>query len=237
MSKRRKNKGKYRKTGKRNKSKTKNQNDFSDIEGGTEKRKSDSHNIGYGNERKGLSFEERYKANRRRNDTIFISIVIIITIIVAGGYYYYSTNLAPENNSSNDDFNDQNFKNNNGGGVEQNNGISWHTYYDGFQLADSLNKPIMIDFYFDDCYYCQVLDENTYTDTNVIERSKEFVCIKVDLYEVDEYNGQQLTNEYGVDAFPTIVFLDSGLNEIHRINGYVDAEAFINDMDFALKNS
>ncbi len=84
----------------------------------------------------------------------------------------------------------------------------------------------------DCCIYCVEMDENTYSDSRVIEKSKEFINIKV-----DGDIRMDIINEHSVDSHPTTVFLDTQQKEIHRINGYVPAGSFLEDMDYALENA
>ena len=81
------------------------------------------------------------------------------------------------------------------------------------------------------------MDKNTYSDARVIEKAKSFVSIKVDTHETNVYNGPALASQFNVQGCPTIVFLDTQENEVHRIGGYEDANQFLADMNEALKKS
>ena len=184
------------------------------------------------------SWDEFY-ARRKRRDRIFVLFIVALVIGSLVGYFFY-INYWPNDSEGMSDDTDQYEPlngNTNGGGSNQQNGgaqIEWQTYYTGLELAKNTNKPIMIDFYYDDCMYCVKLDEDTYSDSRVISKSKEFVCIKLDLYETKKYNGQQITADYGVSGFPTIVYLDSKANEVHRREGYLPPDQFLEDMNYAL---
>ena len=106
--------------------------------------------------------------------------------------------------------------------------VEWYTYEEGMALAKEQNKPVMIDFHADWCGFCKKLDSETYSDSNVIEMSENFVNIKVDT----EKQGQ-LAQDYGVRGLPTIVFTDPQGNEIRRVVGYRDAGPFLNEMEAA----
>jgi len=88
----------------------------------------------------------------------------------------------------------------------------------------------MIDFYTDWCGYCEDMDRDTYGDSRVIEKSKDFVSIKV-----DGDDRQDLINSYIITGYPTIVFLNSQGTEINRVPGYVPPGPFLDEMDKALK--
>lgn len=228
MAKRRRNRRKsHSKTKSNNKKVEKNKNG----NGSSSKPEQSNEDNGLYGERTGSSDEDRTRARRRKQDLNFIIFLVIITIIFGAGFYYYFIYDEPGENGTNGVENDIN---GNVDGDTENNEIVWELFDNGLELAESQNKPIMIDFYYDDCYWCQELDKNTYTDQRVIDKSKEFVNIKVDLYEKVAYDGNQLTNQYQVTGFPTIVFLYPNGNEIKRIEGYLDPGPFLEDMDYVL---
>jgi thiol-disulfide isomerase/thioredoxin len=83
--------------------------------------------------------------------------------------------------------------------------IAWAKSYDeAVKAARKANKPIMIDFYTVWCPPCKRLDKETYTDEKVIKASDLFVSLKLDA----EKEGEHLAGKLGVDAYPTILFLD-----------------------------
>ena len=171
---------------------------------------------------------------------MFVAVIIILTIGLAGGYYFLSDHWSGETADQDDveiitNHDDQSQDNDQNGNKK--NEIEWHTYENGLDLAKANNKPVLIDFYYDDCYYCQLMEENTYPNQNVIDLSKEFVCVKVDVYEKEAYDGEQLTKDYSITGCPTIVYLNSLGKEIYRVPSYRGAEEFIGDMDKALSLS
>jgi len=184
--------------------------------------------------------KEKFKARRRKQDIIFVTFIILFTLVVLGGYYLYYI-YGDTGDGANDDTSTINNENNgastNGGNHVDSNKIEWHTYNEGMELSRSTNKPAMIDFYFDGCYWCEELDKNTYSDARVIEKAKSFVSIKVDTREEVDYNGPYLASQYNIQGCPTIVFLNVQGNEVNRIGGYEDASQFLADMDEALNKS
>lgn len=84
--------------------------------------------------------------------------------------------------------------------------------------AKSANKPVLVDVWAIWCVPCREMDETTYKDQKVLETMTGFIPVKVDA------DAQKIFIErYRVDAFPTILMLDSRGNEITRLLGYVDA--------------
>jgi thiol:disulfide interchange protein DsbD len=147
--------------------------------------------------------------------------------IMIGGYFLFDSYINTAEESS-DGHNSENNVNSNGNGetIE----IKWRDYNEGLQLASSNNKPVMIDFYTDWCGYCDDMDRDTYGDSRVIEKSKDFVCIKV-----DGDVRQDLINSYAITGYPTTLFLNSQEAEINRVSGYMPPGPFLNEMDKALK--
>jgi thiol-disulfide isomerase/thioredoxin len=112
-------------------------------------------------------------------------------------------------------------------------GLTWVTSFaEGSKTAAAEKKPMMVDFYTDWCGWCKKLDEETYTDATVVEKSREFVCVKVDA-EKDK----PTADKYKVEGFPTILFLDSSGAKIHEVVGYEAAGEFAADMDKALSTA
>jgi len=109
--------------------------------------------------------------------------------------------------------------------------IQWHEYEEGMALASSNNMPVMIDFYTEWCGYCRKMDDEVYVNDEVIELSKNFVNIKVDCYARPD-----LRQKYAIMGYPTIVFLNSNGDEVHRVLGYVTADRLKTDMQIALNS-
>lgn len=105
-------------------------------------------------------------------------------------------------------------------------GISWENSLEkGLQLAKQNNKPIMVDFYTDWCGWCKKLDSDTYSNTKVQALADKFICVKVN-GDKDRAN----TAKYGVNGYPTIVFLSSEGKEIDRNVGYTIPEELTKTM-------
>lgn len=176
---------------------------------------------------------EEFKQRRRRQDIAFVIFLIIIGTVLFSGYYlYFYAQGADENDGTNDIFGNQNEIDDSEQDFNGNEGIEWFDYDTGLRLANENNKPVLIDFYTDWCYYCDVMDENTYSDQQVIEKSKDFVCVNV-----DGDVRQDLVASYGITGYPTTVFLDPDGTEVKRVNGYVPPGPFLEDMNYVLNNS
>jgi thiol:disulfide interchange protein len=107
--------------------------------------------------------------------------------------------------------------------------IDWKDYEEGIELAKAENKTIIIDFYTDWCSWCDRMDDDTYSDPPVIDKSSDFICIKV-----DGDKRKDLVNKYNIEGYPTTVFLNATGAEVHKVEGYVDGDEFYDHMRFAL---
>lgn len=178
---------------------------------------------------------EDFKTQQRKKDIMFLIFIIVIPATIIGGYFI-NVNYFESDSGTNDDLDISPGQKNNGNnnGDQAGNGIVWYDYNEGLTLASQTNKPVMIDFYYDDCVWCVRLEEDTYSDQRVIVKSEQFVNVKVDLYEKNDYDGQKITENYDITGWPTIVYLDPSGEEIKRISGYKAPDPFLDDMDDAL---
>lgn len=90
-----------------------------------------------------------------------------------------------------------------------------------FQSAKEKGQLLFVDAYTDWCGYCHKLDKEVYTEGSVIEYYGEnFVNVK---FDAESEFGYQLANFYGIDSYPTLLFLTPEGNVFQRIKGFVPA--------------
>ncbi len=108
-----------------------------------------------------------------------------------------------------------------------------------FESAISNDRPVMIDFYADWCIPCKELDKLTFTDNDIIELSKKFDLVKVDLTSGVEGEIQKLRDKYEVKGVPTIIFINAKGKEIKSLRtlGFVKSEKFIKKMQTTIKEN
>ncbi|MCW5942300.1 MAG: thioredoxin fold domain-containing protein [Fimbriimonadaceae bacterium] len=87
-------------------------------------------------------------------------------------------------------------------------------------------KLLMVDFYTDWCGWCKKLDKDTYTDAKVIDLSNRVVSLKTDA----EKEGKDLAKKYGVNGYPTILFLDPQGSVVGKIGGYLPPAGFAEEL-------
>lgn len=87
---------------------------------------------------------------------------------------------------------------------------------------------IMVDVYTDWCHWCKELDKNVFTDQSVIDLSTKIVNLKVNAE--DNREGTALARKFGVQGYPTILFITADGREVDRIGGYLPPEDFAAEM-------
>jgi thioredoxin:protein disulfide reductase len=110
---------------------------------------------------------------------------------------------------------------------DMHNEVEWKVLTSYEQIENSIKsegKPVMIDFYADWCAQCKELDKYTYTDSEVIELSKDLNNIKIDLTQTNE----EITTNFGIKGLPVVVFLDAEGNELKelRVTGFMKPADF-----------
>lgn len=160
------------------------------------------------------------------NSIVFTKIKYIFAIlaIIIGAYNSKST------------IDEYKFKHSGSSSTFQNT-VQW-ILTDNIQVIDDAikkaDKPIMIDFYADWCLECKQLDKETYRNPEIIELSKSFINIKVDLTKTN----QQIQERFNIKGLPVVAFLDKTGNEIKsmRITGFEPPEELKTKMEKILKN-
>jgi thiol-disulfide isomerase/thioredoxin len=110
-------------------------------------------------------------------------------------------------------------------GCGQVKGPSW--YRGGFDkaLKEAAERQtlVMVDFYTDWCTWCRRLEAETLSAPEVREELSRLVAMKVNA----EKGGKKLAERFGVDSYPTIVFVDARGQEVDRIPGYLPPDQFV----------
>lgn len=87
--------------------------------------------------------------------------------------------------------------------------------------ARSTERPVFIDFYTDWCGPCKMLDRDVFKDGRVAGYFNEtFFNLKIN---AEKGEGIALAKQFGISAYPTLIFLDGHGMERKRITGFVSA--------------
>lgn len=108
-------------------------------------------------------------------------------------------------------------------------------FNDGLAKARLENKPIFVEFYTEWCVYCQKFQRETIQDQNVVRMlSENFIYIRLDAENSNnqiKYRGKSMSNvdltrSFGINGYPSLVFLDSKGQPITLVPGFVPAPEF-----------
>ena len=105
-------------------------------------------------------------------------------------------------------------------------GIVFHkgTFEEARQLAKEQNKLIFIDFHTVWCGPCKILANSVFPQPEVGAYFNEmFVNCKIDA----EKEGRKLAKKYNVSSYPSLVFVNTEGEMIHKVIGAVSAETLI----------
>lgn len=93
---------------------------------------------------------------------------------------------------------------------------------EALNLSKSENKPIFIDVYATWCGPCKSLAKSTFTDEELGElMNANFINIKID-GETEE--GELLMSAFDLNSYPTMIFINSDMDLLDKIVGFVDAQ-------------
>lgn len=126
--------------------------------------------------------------------------------------------------------------------------LHWYSWNEGYEKAKKENKIILLDTYTEWCGWCKVMDRDTYTVKNIMDKIEaDFIPIKLNPevsgiynYENKEYSGEALKNKLAHNKFrgyPTTFFVYPKTSDSHMEIGYIKADRFAKILDkYAAKN-
>ena len=97
------------------------------------------------------------------------------------------------------------------------------------------DAPIMIDVYADWCIPCKEMDKFTFPDAEIVNLSKKFTAIKIDMTKDSGDFEKYFQQEYSIKGVPSYLFMNGGkeLTSL-RSTGYENADEFLKRMQQAL---
>jgi len=103
-------------------------------------------------------------------------------------------------------------------------------YQNGFEIAQSHRRPMLVFFTAEWCGYCHQMAREAFTDPTVVRLSEQFVCILVDADAEPE-----VCKYFGVRGYPTVQFISPGGVPLNRVTGMQPADQLAVAMQQALQ--
>nr|WP_320119194.1 thioredoxin family protein [uncultured Marinifilum sp.] len=101
------------------------------------------------------------------------------------------------------------------------------TFNEALAKAKKENKLVFMDCYTSWCGPCKHLAKTVFTQKEVGDYfNANFVCVKMDM---EKGEGIELCKKYGVKAFPTLLFIDTKGEVVHKVVGGKPAGDLIED--------
>ena len=91
------------------------------------------------------------------------------------------------------------------------------------ERAREAGSPLLVDFGASWCQACGELERHTFSDPRVIEETRRFVKVKVDLSPGHAPEAKEWLSSYGARGLPLVVLHDSEGRELARVTEFVDA--------------
>ncbi len=111
--------------------------------------------------------------------------------------------------------------------------IDWKTDLEsGLKLAKETGKPVLIDTWATWCANCKVLDKKTFRKKIIIDESRRFVALKIQLEKSDSPESLEFMKRFGMKTYslPTVLLLDSNGNVKKILIGVVGPEEMLVEM-------
>lgn len=102
-------------------------------------------------------------------------------------------------------------------------------------LAQKNNKLIFVDCYTSWCGPCKKLAREVFPQKEVGEYfNANFINVKIDM---EKGEGKDLKEQFGVEAFPTMLFINTDGSVAHRVVGYRRADKLIEEGKIAIEGT
>jgi thiol:disulfide interchange protein DsbD len=111
---------------------------------------------------------------------------------------------------------------------------SWAPYAEvELTRAVAAKRPVVIDFSADWCMPCKELEHKTFSQQEVIEKTRNFVTMKADLTQHGSPDVRALRKRYDIKGVPTIVFIDATGKEREDLRAvqFIDKNEFLRRLD------
>jgi len=118
--------------------------------------------------------------------------------------------------------------------------IAWNEFDTATQTAQLQDKKLFIYFHTDWCSWCKKMETETFANDTVAEYlNNNFIAVTIDAESEKQvtYNGrnmsqQELASTFGVQGFPSHVFLNQAGEPITLTPGFMPADRFLNVLSY-----
>lgn len=105
----------------------------------------------------------------------------------------------------------------------------------GLEKAKTENKLIFVDCYTTWCGPCKTLKQYTFKDANLGDFMKQnYICLAIDM---EKPEGITIAKKYGIEAYPTLLFLDKYGRVVNHQVGGIGAEALLAKAEQTVRKS
>jgi len=109
------------------------------------------------------------------------------------------------------------------------------TLQEGLEKAKTEHKLLFIDCYTTWCGPCERLKKYTFTDANLGDYMKDkYVSMAIDM---EQPEGMMIAKKYGIEAYPTLLFLDKYGRVVNHQVGGIGAEALLAKAEQTVRKS
>ena len=109
------------------------------------------------------------------------------------------------------------------------------TLQEGLEKAKVENKLLFVDCYTTWCGPCKMLKKYTFTDAHLGDFMKDkYISIAIDM---EQPEGEIIAKKYGIQAYPTLLFLDKYGRVVNHQVGGISAEALLAKAEQTVRKS
>ena len=113
--------------------------------------------------------------------------------------------------------------------------LKWLSFSQGYELALKEKKHLLVDFYADWCKWCRVMETETFTKPDVINKlNADYVTARVyvDRPEKIQFRGMSMSSEefasgMGINSLPTLMFFDKNGEALTKVPGFIDEKTML----------
>ena len=94
---------------------------------------------------------------------------------------------------------------------------------DATAQARRTGRRLLAYFTGDNCGWCRAMEKRSFTDAEVVELSKNFVCVEIN---ISEARNSRLADKYRIDSIPRTMIFTPDEKIIERRTGYIPAAEY-----------